>query len=336
MQNNVVISVIMSVYNASEYLVECMDSIINQTFDRFEFIIIDDCSTDNTCAMIEAYKDPRIRLYKNEVNEGLTRNLNKAIALSNGKYIARMDADDISLPKRFERQYEFMEKNPDVGLCGTWYEIFGDYEKVVQYKTDHDEIVLKLLYQTQFSHPSVMMRKEVLDRFNIKYNTHYTTAQDYELWPRMTMVCRVTNVPEVLLRYRFHSENISTKKKDIQNANALKIRLNHFKNLGVSDITPEEIEAYIGLMHQEYASLIPKYKVVESLLWRMVVGNASTKMVSEPVFNKHIAETWYHYNYNTLGKPGAASFGGFLSSGLTKKYFNLPWIVKARVKSFVN
>jgi glycosyltransferase involved in cell wall biosynthesis len=332
LENKVAISVIMSVYNASEYLVECMDSILNQTFDGFEFIIIDDCSTDNTCAMIEAYKDPRIRLYKNEVNEGLTRNLNKAITLATGKYIARMDADDISLPKRFERQYEFMEKNPEVGLCGTWYEIFGDYQKIVQYKTDHDEIVLKLLYQSQFNHPSVMMRKEVLDRFNIKYNTDYTTAQDYELWPRLTLVCKVTNIPEVLLRYRFHSENISTRKRDLQNANALKIRLNHFKNLGVSDITPEEIEVYTALMHQEYVTQKSKYKVVESLLRRMVKGNETTKRVSETTFNKHIAATWYHYNYNILGKAGAAPFADFLTSRLTKKYFNLPWIIKAMIK----
>ena len=137
------ISVVMPVYNAEKYVAEAVESILQQTYTDFEFIIIDDCSTDNSYGILQTYaaKDIRIRLFKNDVNNKLPNTLNFGIAQSNGKYIARMDADDISLPERFAKQVEFMESHPEIGVCGTLIKEFIDENeqitRMVEYPVEH-------------------------------------------------------------------------------------------------------------------------------------------------------------------------------------------------------
>ncbi len=117
---NPLISVIMPVYNADQFVGEAIESILSQTFDDFEFLIIDDCSEDSSSQIISRYNDPRIRLLKNQKNIGVARTLNKGLSLARGRYVARMDADDVSIAKRFSRQFEHMERFPDVDICGSW------------------------------------------------------------------------------------------------------------------------------------------------------------------------------------------------------------------------
>src|SRR5205085_1689219 len=124
------------------------------------------------------------KLFRNDVNAGLTVNLNKAIGLAKGKYLLRMDADDISLPNRFELQYKFMEAHPEVGICGTWYEVFGKDTIVAKYKTHHQEIALQFLYECHVCHPTIIMRKDVLVNNNLLYDPSYVAAQDYDLMSR--------------------------------------------------------------------------------------------------------------------------------------------------------
>ena len=148
------VTVLMPVYNAEQYLREAIGSILHQTFTDFEFIIINDGSTDRSEEIIKSYTDTRIRYYKNESNLKLIATLNKGFDLAGGKYIARMDADDISLPNRLQLQFELMEKNPEVGLCGTWFENFTEEEPtgVAKYSPDHETICFTHLYQIHLSH----------------------------------------------------------------------------------------------------------------------------------------------------------------------------------------
>src|SRR3989338_10709157 len=125
------ISVIMSVYNGMPYLPEAVKSILNQTYKNFEFIIIDDASTDQSTKYLRFLKDKRIKLIKNSKNLGLAASLNKALKFAKGEYIARMDADDISLPKRFEKQVKFFKKHPSVDICGTWVNLIDDVGKII-------------------------------------------------------------------------------------------------------------------------------------------------------------------------------------------------------------
>lgn len=211
--NKILISVVMSVYNSEKYLVEAIESILNQTYTNFEFIIVNDGSTDSSLDIIQEYmeKDERIVLISRE-NKGLPYSLNEGIEKAKGKYIARMDADDISLPTRFEKQIEFMQENQDIGVCGTWAEVFGDNRKnrLLKHPINHDELKVRLLFSVCFAHPTVMIRKSVLDKYNLKYNLEYINAQDYELWSRISNFTNMANIPKVLLKYRVTENSITS------------------------------------------------------------------------------------------------------------------------------
>ena len=156
------ISIVMSVYNGEKYLREAVNSILNQTFKDFEFIIINDGSTDGTREILESYNDPRIILI-HKGNMGLTQSLNKGIALAKGKYIARQDADDISLPERLEKQIEFLERNEKVALLGTAIEIIdeiGNYLQTIKPPTDDSSIRKGIKQNNYFCHGSVIFKRQ--------------------------------------------------------------------------------------------------------------------------------------------------------------------------------
>ncbi|HOV13573.1 MAG TPA: glycosyltransferase [Spirochaetota bacterium] len=208
------ISVILPVYNGSLYLKEAIDSILKQTFTDFEFIIINDGSKDNSEEIIKSYKDYRI-IYISQQNRGLAATLNIGIKLSKGKYIARMDQDDISLPVRFEKQIDFLEKNINYDLVGTWAKIFPDKTNKRFHKHPTDNIKLKyfLLFNNPFVHSSVMIRKSVFDKVGFySEDKGRQPPEDYELWSRIARVSFIANIPEVLLFYREVSTGMSNDK----------------------------------------------------------------------------------------------------------------------------
>jgi len=214
------ISVVMSVYNSQQYLHEAIDSILNQSFKDFEFIIIDDASTDSSAEIIKSYTDPRIKYHKNEHNLGLTKSLNKAIKLSESPYIARMDADDISLQKRLERQYLYLINHEDIAMVGTFGTLIdenGKEKDKISAALSPEEISAALVFYNQFIHSSVLYRKKVIVEAGL-YNEEYKKAQDYELWLRLlSLDHKMVNLEESLVLYREHNESISVKTSQAQN-----------------------------------------------------------------------------------------------------------------------
>lgn len=206
---NELISVILPVYNGEKYLKEAIESILNQTYTNFEFIIIDDGSKDSSLEIIREYEkeDERIVVISRE-NKGLIATLNEGMERAKGRYIARMDQDDISLPERFERQIEVM-KNNNVMVCGTYTKVIdedGKYIKDGIVPTQHDEILKKLLECTNpLFHPTVMFKK--FD--NIFYNELAHNCEDYELWLKYTEIGKIENLPEYLLKYRIELSSIT-------------------------------------------------------------------------------------------------------------------------------
>jgi glycosyltransferase involved in cell wall biosynthesis len=209
---NPVISVVMSVYNGEEYLEDSIESILNQTYKNFEFIIINDGSTDKTLNIIKKYKttDNRIFLIDRE-NKGLVFSLNEGITAARGKYIARMDADDISLPTRFEEQVLFMDKNTQIGVCGTWVRLFGNVirDNIWKIPVNNKELHSRILFSVPVAHPSVIIRKSVLDKYSIKYNEKYKHAEDYKFWLDLYKYTEFSNIPKVLLNYRYLETSVS-------------------------------------------------------------------------------------------------------------------------------
>jgi len=222
LKTNPFASVLMPVYNAEKYLAEAIESILHQTYSNFEFLIFDDGSTDNSLNIIKAHKDPRIKVFHSQANDGLVKHLNKGIDIAKGKYIVRMDADDISHPTRLEEQVAFMEKNPEVGVCGSYVEVFGKMAYISKLPTDHEQMIVALLYFTPIIHPSVIIRKDVLDYFNIRYKPAFLFAEDTELWYQLSKVTRLANIPRVLLKYRIHNQNISVTKWESHQLGLLK------------------------------------------------------------------------------------------------------------------
>ena len=212
MIDNPLVSVVMPVYNAENYLHESIESVIKQTYENFEFIIVNDCSTDNSLQIIKKYqkKDKRI-IVKNQKNKGYIAALNDGIKLSRGKYLAIMHADDISLPSRLEVQVNFMEKNSKIGVCGTWVEVFGEINKnyLLKFPINDELLKIRLLFTVPFANPSSMMRRDLIVQYNLQYNKKYYAVEDYKFWLDISKYTKFASIPKVLLKYRFLKTSIS-------------------------------------------------------------------------------------------------------------------------------
>ena len=215
-KDKLVVSVIMSVYNGEPYLKESIESILNQTFTNFEFIIVNDASIDKTREIIQSYTDSRIVYIENEINIGQTKSLNKAIKIARGKYIARMDSDDVAFPNRFGVQVEFLNRNANIKVIGSWYLIINETGKIIKkvcLPVNPTEIKALLIASSPFTypyiaHPTVMLRREIFDDIGY-YNEKYYVAQDYDLWVRISRKYQIVNLSQVLLKYRIHKQSLT-------------------------------------------------------------------------------------------------------------------------------
>lgn len=232
----------MPVYNGEQFLKEAIDSILNQTFSNFEFLIINDGSTDQSKKIVESYNDNRICFINNEENKGLIFTLNRGLETAQGKYIARMDQDDISFNDRLKKQYDFLEENLNVALVGGWAEIINENgKKIGTYKTpvNHHEIKFDLLFHNPFIHGTIFFRKDLVRGVG-GYNEKNEHAEDYGLYSTMIRNHKITNLPEFLIKYRIHNNSIgqAPQTKIIQNETARSITFNnisHYINIGWYD-----------------------------------------------------------------------------------------------------
>ena len=211
-----VISVILPVYNAELYVIDSINSILNQTYKSFELIIIDDGSQDRSKELIESFHDDRIKFYST-VNSGMAATLNFGLQLSKGKYIARQDGDDISHSDRFEKQIAFMENNSDIVLTGTWAKVLSlkkDTEMYLKHPTDNLTLKLFLLFDNPFVHSSIMIRKSVIDDIGNYDLAIPPLIQDYDLWSRVAERFEIANIGEILVDYRETEGSISRTTND--------------------------------------------------------------------------------------------------------------------------
>lgn len=228
------ISVAMSVYNGEKYLHQAIESILNQTFRDFEFIIVNDGSTDKTEEIIDEYakKDLRVKIIKNKNNIGLTKSLNKAIKEAKGEYIARMDADDISLPERLKKQLSFMENHPEIGVVGCWYYLIDKNNKLIkkcQPAIKFSKIKKALINSAPIIHPGLMIKKEALRKVN-SYDESFKYAQDRDLLFRILKYYQLGIVPEFLLKFRYSKQSISLQREIEQKEYCLKAIKRAIKN----------------------------------------------------------------------------------------------------------
>jgi glycosyltransferase involved in cell wall biosynthesis len=237
----------MPAYNAEKYIAEAIQGVLDQTFSNFEFLIINDGSTDQTEEIILSFDDERIRYVKNEENLKLIAALNKGIDLARGKYIARIDADDICLPDRLKKQSDFLIKHTDCVLCGSWaYLIDSEGEKKGRVKFIDEPKLLKisLLFSCPIIHPSVMIRTEIIKEFKYSHTALHT--EDFDLWLRITNKgFKIANIADFLIKYRWHDSNISVENEDFQIKKKAELLKPYIENFIGREVSAEELDLHL-------------------------------------------------------------------------------------------
>ena len=248
------ISVILPVYNAQSYLRESIESILTQSYEDFELIMINDGSTDSSLSIMESYKDQRIRII-NQSNAGLPISLNRAIAVAQGQYLARQDADDISLPERFAKQVAYLDNHPQCALLGTWAQILVENtltDRSLSHPYLNGDIQLKILFFNCFVHSSVMLRKSALEITGLyPEEKEKFPPEDYDLWLRIAKHWEVGNLPEVLLQYRELPNSISRSKLNMMQERARLMSLLAIKAILPKSEKNEDIAALVLAMTNE-------------------------------------------------------------------------------------
>lgn len=219
----------MPVYNGASFLSSTIESILSQTYENFELLILDDCSNDDSIEIIKSFNDKRIKLFQNKENEGYIKGLNFLIQNSKGDYIARNDQDDISLPQRIYKQLKLFKRKPKLSIVGGQIKTFGKSQKKISYPTNLSDCRSHLLLNTCLHHPTVIFKRKTIEHFiNRLYDETKEPSEDYDLWTRLSLFLEIENVPDIILKYRIHQNNYSTLHQEKQFENNLIIRKNYF------------------------------------------------------------------------------------------------------------
>lgn len=316
LKNN--ISVIMPAYNASAYIAEAIESIFAQTYTDFEFIIINDGSTDATEKIISSYKDPRIIYIKNEKNIGLIASLNKGLDIVKGSFIARMDADDIALPQRFEKQVRFFEKEKDLVAVGSDYFLLtGRRQRLIQNHNNSDYQKAMLLFTPCFCHPAVMMRNVFKDN-SLSYKAEYKYAEDYKLWTDLAFTGRFGNVQEPLLKYRLHDTQVSAHNNKEQLKISERIRIEYYRKLGFN-FSEAEIKTLNIIGNNIFIRSYDELLKIGSVLINLRDQNNVLKRFDNVSFNKLLHKFWLDSCGNTsLGLKAYSLFSRSELSNVNK------------------
>ncbi|WP_338812357.1 glycosyltransferase [Bernardetia sp. Wsw4-3y2] len=286
------ISVVMPVFNGEKFLKMAIESILNQTYTDFELVIINDGSTDKSAEIVKSYPDTRIHFLENDGNKGIFYTRNRLFDEAKGKYIAILDCDDYAEPTRLEKQVDFLDKNNEFGLVGSWITLI-DEENTIKgaWQLEHrpERIPAKLLFFNQFAQSSIMMRKEFAD---LKYRENYPPTEDYDLWIRISQKTRVINLAESLVKYRIHENNISQTQKETASRNILKIYKNQLEELGIYANQDELIiHKKIGNMDFEQNN-ISFFEKVQHWLELLHSKNQEIEIYNKLVFNDLLGEYW--------------------------------------------
>lgn len=306
------VSVVMAVYNGEKYLKAAIKSILNQTYRDFEFIIINDGSRDRSLDIINEYLgDERIILINNFENKGLIYSLNKGIDKAKGKYIVRMDCDDISHKTRIEKQVEYMEKNLDVIVSGSGVNVIFEgiplYRKYIKGENDDETLKINSIFYSSFTHPSVIIRKEYLIENKIKYEEKYKNAEDYRLWTRILANSKCGNIEEPLLSYRIVKKSVTrVANKDMDSIRDVfkRIYKDYLSKFGI-ELSDYELELHFEIcmiqnLDEFKYSINEKEQYIKNLKNKILILGFNKEKVDK-IFSQVMCKT-YIYQKNDINK----------------------------------
>jgi glycosyltransferase involved in cell wall biosynthesis len=278
------LTVLMPVYNAEKFLREAIESILQQTFADFEFLIIDDGSTDNSVPIIQSYPDPRIRLLKNDQNLGISATLNKGIVAAASDIIARMDADDISHPSRLEKQFHYMQNNPDCALVSCWANVITEDKQFVRLERYRSEFYyFNLTFECWMYHPTIVFRRQPVIQVGM-YSMPY--SEDYDLFWKISTRFKIGNLEEPLVDYRLSPTSLNTvlRKKEYDIANEQNVLRNIRYYLGSGFTLSKEC---LEVLRHNFEPALQSGNVAAVLHSLNILNQVAAKMTELPNANRH-------------------------------------------------
>ena len=285
------LTVIMPVYNGEKYLKEAVDSVLNQTFTDFDLLILNDNSSDATASILEDYvkKDDRVVVVTKTSNEGPANLRNEGIEKANTPLIALLDADDIALPTRFEKQIKVLEADNELALCGTWFTIFGDKkEKVIKHAVEYADLKVQFLHSCGLGNSTVMFKKDAIK--DLRFEHEYVPAEDYGLWSEFIANSKFYNIPESLVRYRWHPGNISQTKEENLRIAEVAIKKRQLTRLGI-DQNSENAIYYVNAVCLKRKQSFEDIKQTITASYELLEKNKTIQFYNQNVFHKHIERT---------------------------------------------
>ncbi|MGN7987168.1 glycosyltransferase family 2 protein [Pedobacter sp. 22226] len=295
------ITILVPTYNCGKYIYKCIKSVLSQSYIDYELLIIDDGSTDDTEKIVKAISDKRITYLKNAKNLGVIATLNKGVQLAKGKYIARMDADDLITGNRLQTQVDFLERNPEFGMVGSWYRVMDESEKVmfeVRNYTNPDFLKLGLVFTNHFAHPAVMMRTKLAKK--LLYDKDFKHCEDHELWTRFAEVKKVTNLPFFFLHVRSHAKGTcNLNQKDLK-ISVIKLLSRELNKKGIKH-TPEELMLHASICFGSSKKLAQECKKAGDLkkwLEKIFASPYIRKNFTKEILDKFKADTMQNAGLN--------------------------------------
>ncbi len=304
------VSILMPVYNAEPYLSEAIQSMLNQTYADFELIILDDCSTDRSAEVVQTFSDARIVYHRNEVNSGLANNLNTGLKLATGKYIARMDGDDISLPHRLQTQVDFLESHPDIDLCSCAMQMFGADNQLWIRDRDPEQVKITMMFYSAVLHASSVFRRDVFEKNNLYYKQETFPAEDYDLWARAAFFCRMVNLPDVMYLYRMHRTQVtSTDPRSAEKCREIQIR---YLSKALPVLSEKEIVDFVDGFIAYKISEIASIKSVKNHYLKIIKANASTLFFDQTLLKVRLSKYFQQQVYTFLQQYRIRSFSDLI------------------------
>lgn len=326
--SEILLTVLMPVYNSEKFLKAAIDSIVNQTLTAFEFLIINDGSTDSSEEIIKSYKDPRINYLNNSRNKGIVETLNDGLKISRGKYIARMDADDIASPERFSEQLKFMQAHPEYKLCGSralGIDVKGEKLYNLNRPINVDEIKVFNLFKNAFIHPTIMADAKVIKAY--AYHEDYKYAEDYLLFSQIAMTHPVANLKQRLLKYRIHNESITAKKNEEMIRSELKT-ISYLLSFLFDVVSEEMLLLHHSILRPKTISF--SVEEMEDHLLAISSANQKKHIYNQIILDKQLQKEWYSI---LLKSADSSSLSRFISSGLFRlKNLNIKQLFKLFLK----
>lgn len=325
------ISVLMPVYNVEAYIGEAVESILAQTFADFELIILDDCSTDKTSDIVTTFSDSRIRYIKQPRNLGLSENLNTGIRMARGKYIARMDGDDIAVNTWLEKGKCVLDNNPDIGICSSGFEWFGSKKATVRFPKYNEDIKAQLLYNNAVIVP--IIRTEVLIDNNLFYKTEAFPAEDYRMWAECIRATKIYNIQETLFYYRMHEKQICAARRDEQKNKVNEVRLFMLEYLN-PNISDEDKDYFINNFAENKINSRKDIALLKKFARKLIEKNTTNKNFDEKAlhrcFKKNIGISAYNFSINLFFSSGY-SVGKYISFLKSMLFVHIPLKYNIRI-----